>query len=190
MLLAHAAHISQPDREPPLRVNPGRRPRKRRRSAAAARGAPPEAVAAAFPRPPSPDSPMLPSTAIFFTLPSSRPRLGGVAMESRGDARTAPAPAANGRNGNNRRPLRRRLCSPLGAGGREGGVGLKPRRRPEPRWKEPGAGGCTPGAGWGAGLGGPPAHPDCGGFGCSVLPFFFKPHCVSPLPLVWGCFFI
>lgn len=142
MLLAHAAHISQPDREPPLRVNPGRRPRKRRRSAAAARGAPPEAVAAAFPRPPSPDSPMLPSTAIFFTLPSSRPRLGGVAMESRGDARTAPAPAANGRNGNNRRPFRRRArarpapafefaARPLGpvAGGlwRHGGAYERPR---------------------------------------------------------------
>lgn len=76
---------------------------------------------------------------------------------------------------------------PSGPGVAGGGVGLKPRRRREPRWKEPGAGGCTPGAGWGAGHGGPPAHPRTGG---SVLPFFFKSHCGSPLPLVWSCFFI
>lgn len=61
-----------------------------------------------LPAPPGPDSPMLPSTAIFLTLPSSRPRLGGVAMEPSAEARAALAPAANGRNGNNRRPFRRR----------------------------------------------------------------------------------
>lgn len=92
------AAATEPGRRPPLR------PPSASSAPAAARGGE------------GPDSPMLPSTAIFLILPSSRPRLGGVAMAAErralpaaggaGRGTGAPPPArepANGRNGNNRR---------------------------------------------------------------------------------------